>query len=57
MPRSRRGHVAEGFDPLFVWRESARFDREVYEPIQARLARAMCESLDRQWGVKTGLDA
>lgn len=39
------------FDPFFVWRQTARFDREVVEPIQRRFAMAMAEKLDREWGL------
>lgn len=47
MPKGRR---AADFDPFFVWRQSARFDRDVLEPIQRRFALAMAEKLDREWG-------
>lgn len=43
--------LSRDFDPFMVWRESARFDRDVVAPMQTRLAMAMCEHIDRQWGV------
>lgn len=37
-------------EPLFdVWRECARFDREVVVRMQDRFAWAMFEHIDRQW--------
>lgn len=39
-------------EPLFdVWRECARFDRDVVATIQCRLAMAMCARIERQWGM------
>lgn len=37
-------------EPLFdVWRECARFDREVVAVMQGRLAWAMFQHIDSQW--------
>lgn len=45
------GIPAKDFDPFFVWRESARFGREVLAPMQQRLGVAMAEKIDREWGI------
>lgn len=39
------------FDPFMVWRQSARFDREVLDKIHRRLAVAMMEQIDRSWRI------